>query len=68
MWFPCFTVKSLGAGVQIKICAPILRVREASIVLNCCSLVCIRLARLQRIGGIVCVFLSEENNLGVHAS
>lgn len=65
---PLFHSKINGAGVQIKICAPILRVREASIVLNCCSLVCIRLARLQRIGGIVCVFLSEENSLEVHAS
>lgn len=45
-----------------------LRVREASIVLNCCSFVCIRLARLQRMGGIVCVFLSEENSLEAHVS
>lgn len=45
-----------------------LRVREVSMVLNCWSLFCIRLVRLQRRGGIVCVFLSEENSLDAHVS
>lgn len=48
--------------------SPILSVREASMVLNCCILVCMRLARLQRIAGIVWAFLSEENSLDTHAS
>lgn len=72
--FLCFIVnlvlmcECISVYLYTPIYIPILRVREASIVLNCCSLVCIRLARLQRIGGIVCVFLSEENSLETHAS
>lgn len=47
---------------------PMLSVKEASMVLNCCIFVCMRLARLQRIAGIVWDFLSEENSFDTHTS
>lgn len=62
----CFA--EVGVCVCVCVLPPILSVREASMVLNCCILVCMRLARLQRMAGIVWAFLSEENSLDTHAS
>lgn len=47
---------------------PMLSVREASTVLNCCILVCMRLARLQRMAGMVWAFLSRGKSLDTHVS
>lgn len=47
---------------------PMFSVREASPVLNCWILVCMRLARLQRMAGIVWAFLSRGKSLDTHVS
>lgn len=63
-----YTLYKENVWVCLCVWLPMFSVREASPVLNCWILVCMRLARLQRMAGIVWAFLSRGKSLDTHVS